>query len=81
MSKLGPHTYWVAHARWVVSGKIWTTSGVSAGIDGMVAWVAAVYGEDLAEKTVRRMEYVRNPDPKNDPFTAGDEDVPPVKEY
>jgi putative intracellular protease/amidase len=38
-------TYWVAHARWVKSSdKIWTTSGVSAGTDGFVAWIkAAVY--------------------------------------
>ncbi|KAF7162610.1 hypothetical protein CNMCM5623_007835 [Aspergillus felis] len=28
-------TYWVANARWVVDGNIWTTSGVSAGIDAI----------------------------------------------
>jgi len=28
---------------------VWTTSGVSAGTDGMIAWIAAMYGEDIAD--------------------------------
>lgn len=30
----GTKTHWVASARWVESGRVWTTSGVTAGIDG-----------------------------------------------
>ena len=26
---LGPNVKWISHARWVVDGNIWTTSGVS----------------------------------------------------
>ena len=35
----GPRTYWIAQRRWVVLGKVWTTSGVSAGLDGMMAFL------------------------------------------
>jgi putative intracellular protease/amidase len=39
----GPKTHWVARARWVVSGKAWTTSGVSAGISG----ISGISGGDV----------------------------------
>ena len=73
-------TYWVAKARWIVDGNVWTTSGVSAGTDGMIAWIEQVYGEQAASKAVEQMEYFRHPDSGNDPFAAehDDHDVPPV---
>ena len=37
IAKLGPKTHWKGRARWVVDGNVWTTSGVSAGADGMLA--------------------------------------------
>ena len=36
-SRVTPHgtkTHWIANARWVESGRVWTTSGVTAGMDG-----------------------------------------------
>lgn len=36
-------------------GKVWTTSGVSAGIDGFLAWVQAVYGGEYASKNGRTL--------------------------
>ena len=72
-------TYWVAHARWVKSSnKIWTTSGVSAGTDGFVAWIKAVYGEEVGTKACQWMEYVADTDPDNDRFSKGLKDVPPT---
>jgi hypothetical protein len=58
-------TYWVEDARWVISGpetpegsgKTWTTSGVSAGTDGMMAWIATIYGEEIAQVACDWMEY------------------------
>ncbi|KID89650.1 ThiJ/PfpI family protein [Metarhizium guizhouense ARSEF 977] len=70
----GPKTHWVARARWVVDGnmKVWTTSGVSAGVDGMVSFLRHVYPEEehpgLVQKVVDYMEYRHEPDPSNDPF-------------
>lgn len=39
----GPRVNWVAKARWVRDGNIWTSSGVTAGIDATLAWVEAEY--------------------------------------
>ena len=76
----GPKTHWVAKARWVESGRIWTTSGVSAGIDGMVALVAKLYGDDTAAKVCSVIEHERIKDSGNDPFAEenGCKDVLPV---
>ena len=49
--------------RWVDNGKIITTAGVSAGIDGALHLVQRIYGLDVAQATARYMEYDKwNPD-------------------
>ncbi|KAG5641817.1 hypothetical protein DXG03_004159 [Asterophora parasitica] len=63
-----PQVKWVSHARWVVDGNIWTTSGVSAGLDGIFAFIAAVYGEEAAEKISNILEYERHKDASWDPY-------------
>ena len=47
---------WVPEARWVTDGNIWTTSGVSAGIDGIIAFIKCIYGEEVATSI---SQYVR----------------------
>ncbi|PMB64122.1 Isonitrile hydratase [Beauveria bassiana] len=64
----GPKVHWVRHARWVSDGNIWTSSGISAGIDMTFGFVAAHYGEETAATIAYRQEYTRNTDPNNDPF-------------
>ncbi|ATY64868.1 ThiJ/PfpI family protein [Cordyceps militaris] len=63
-----PKVHWVRHARWVTDGNVWTSSGISAGIDMTFGFVAAQYGEDVAATVAHRQEYIRNTDPNNDPF-------------
>lgn len=66
----GPRVRWVRRARWVRgSEKVWTSAGVSAGIDLVFAWVAEVYGEHVAAHTARQMEYRRVLDSEDDPFS------------
>ncbi|KAF5011883.1 hypothetical protein FDECE_2016 [Fusarium decemcellulare] len=65
---LRPEVNWIHHARWVEDGNIWTSSGISAGIDVTFAWIAAVHGEQVAEAVANRMEYTRVTDPNHDPF-------------
>ncbi|KAM3513139.1 hypothetical protein MY11210_003164 [Beauveria gryllotalpidicola] len=65
----GPLVNWQRKARWVNDGNIWTSSGVSAGIDMMLAYVSDQYGDDVAEYIAKDMEYVRNRDPSNDSFS------------
>ncbi|KAF4555495.1 Hypothetical protein D9617_2g054560 [Elsinoe fawcettii] len=59
---------WVAKARWVVDGNVWTSSGVSAGIDATLDWIKTVYGEEAARATADRMEYDWHTDASWDPW-------------
>lgn len=61
---------WVHKARWVQDGTIWTSSGVTAGMDMAHAFMASTYGQDAAEKMACYMENVPNVDPHDDPFAA-----------
>jgi transcriptional regulator GlxA family with amidase domain len=63
-----PDVKWVPKARWVEDGNVWTSSGVSAGIDQLFAWMAKVYGEETAKKIADILEYDRHLDPSWDPF-------------
>jgi len=59
---------WVARARWVVDGYIWTSAGISAGLDVIFAFIAEVYGEGEAERIADILEYERHTDPNWDPY-------------
>ncbi|KAF2492911.1 ThiJ/PfpI family protein [Lophium mytilinum] len=59
---------WVHKARWVVDGNVWTGSGVSAGIDLVLAFVEEVYGAEKAKELAIGIEYDRHEDPSYDPF-------------
>ncbi|KAK7442060.1 hypothetical protein VKT23_016336 [Stygiomarasmius scandens] len=65
---LGNNTNWITHARWVVDGNVWTSSGVSAGIDVTFAWMEEVFGSDTATNIAVGMEYERHLNASWDPF-------------
>lgn len=44
-----PAVHWVPHARWTVEGNVWTSSGVSAGIDATLGFVECFCGKDRAD--------------------------------
>ncbi|KAF7523472.1 hypothetical protein G7054_g11767 [Neopestalotiopsis clavispora] len=48
---------WIAKARWVVDGNLWTSSGVSAGTDMTLAWIEHVYGKNESERIRITMEW------------------------
>ena len=60
---------WVSEARWVEDGPVFTSSGVSAGIDMSLAVIASLYGEKKAMDIANYKEYVWNKNPDEDPFT------------
>ncbi|KAF3480971.1 ThiJ/PfpI family protein [Arthroderma uncinatum] len=66
--KSGPKVNWVPEARWVADGNVWTSSGVSAGIDLTFAFIEAVYGTVVSNMVSEGMEYVRDVDWRKDPF-------------
>jgi len=49
--------------RFIDSGSVVTTAGVSAGIDGALHVVARLLGRDLADRTAAYMEYRWTPEP------------------
>jgi transcriptional regulator GlxA family with amidase domain len=64
----GPNVNWIPTARWVEDGNIFSSSGVSAGIDATYGWVSRVFGEDAAQYLADAAEYNREKDPHVDPF-------------
>ena len=59
---------WVSEARWVEDGPVFTSSGVSAGIDMSLAVIASLFGEKKAMEIANYTEYVWNQNPDEDPF-------------
>jgi transcriptional regulator GlxA family with amidase domain len=48
-----PTAHWIPHARWAVDGNIWSSSGVSAGIDVTLAWISCHYGDEVARNVTK----------------------------
>ena len=59
---------WIQQARWVVDGKYYTSSGVSAGIDMALGFIADLLGENAAEEIAYRIEYNWQRDSTRDDF-------------
>jgi putative intracellular protease/amidase len=66
----GQNVNWKYRARWVVDGKYYTSSGVSAGIDMALGFVQDQFSEEKAREIAQRIEYEWNGDKDNDPFAA-----------
>ncbi|CAK4113614.1 unnamed protein product [Aphanomyces euteiches] len=60
---------WVPHARWVVDGNIWTSSGVTAGMDMTNAFLVHLFGAERIQPIVELIEYTPATDPSQDPFS------------
>jgi len=57
-----PNTHVIPGRRYIDSGKIITTAGVSAGIDGSLHYVARTLGRYVADRTAEYMEYKWSPE-------------------
>ena len=67
---VSPRVAWADCARWVVDGKFYTSSGVSAGIDMALGFVSDRFGRERAESIADGIEYVWNSNQANDPFAG-----------
>jgi putative intracellular protease/amidase len=65
----GKDVSWVKEARWVTDGNIYTSSGVSAGIDMSLGFIEDLLGRETAIGIANRIEYVWNKDKGYDPFS------------
>lgn len=68
VQSVGAQVEWQAVARWVRDGKFYTSSGVSAGMDMALGFVADRYGRALAEEIAVHVEYDWQDDADRDPF-------------
>lgn len=66
----GPKVKWDKDARWKIDGKFYTSSGVSAGMDMSLGFLADKHGLEFARKVAKEIEYHWIEDKDNDTFTA-----------
>jgi len=69
-SSFGSGVDWKAAARWVADGKFYTSSGVAAGMDMALGFIADQYGENLARQIANDTEYAHQTDAEQDDFAA-----------
>jgi transcriptional regulator GlxA family with amidase domain len=70
LTRTAPGVEWVQKARWVKDGTIYSSSGVSAGTDMALGFVADLLGYPAARQVSREIEYTWNEDPGEDPFSG-----------
>lgn len=66
----GVHVDWDEKARWKIDGKYYTSSGVSAGMDMSLGFLADRHGIDFARKVAKQIEYNWIEDKDYDNFIA-----------
>jgi putative intracellular protease/amidase len=66
----GAKVQWNKRARWVVDGKYYTSSGVTAGMDMSLGFIELIHGSALAEQVAKDIEYCWIRDKDNDSFVA-----------
>jgi putative intracellular protease/amidase len=69
-TSFGKNVTWEPVARWVVDDNIWSTSGIAAGIDGLLGLVEHIYDADTSIALANDLEYEWHNDPAWDPFGA-----------
>ena len=64
----GTQVQWIREARWVADDNIYTSAGVSAGMDMALGFVKDMFGDERARGISKRMEYHWNEDADHDSF-------------
>ena len=64
----GEDVHWVKEARWVNDDEIYTSSGVSAGIDMALGFIGDLFGKEKALDISKQIEYIWNENNEYDPF-------------
>ena len=64
----GPKVDWQVKARWVKDGALYSSSGVSAGMDMTLDFIKDIHGYAEARRVADYIEYSWNEDSTNDPF-------------
>jgi transcriptional regulator GlxA family with amidase domain len=70
VQSVNENVQWVKQARWVADGCFYSSSGVSAGMDMTLGFIADHHGPDIAKSIAGGIEYVWNADKSFDPFAT-----------
>ncbi|MDR3085930.1 MAG: DJ-1/PfpI family protein [Christensenellaceae bacterium] len=65
-----PGALWQRRARWMADGKFYSSSGVSAGMDMALGFIADRLGRERAQALAAAIEYLWNEDRDFDPFSG-----------
>lgn len=65
-----PQVIWQRNARWVEDGNLFSSSGVSAGTDMALGFIARLFGNAKAEEAAKHAEYLWNSNKADDPFAV-----------
>ncbi|KAI6362014.1 hypothetical protein MCOR25_006315 [Pyricularia grisea] len=68
-TQFGTNVTWVPTARWVEDGNIWSSSGVSAGIDMTYAFFSRLLDQKMVDRTMNNIEYAPHLDEHWDPYS------------
>jgi putative intracellular protease/amidase len=68
VTSINSSVQWINSARWVMDGKYYTSSGVSAGMDMALGFIKDQIGEQDAARIANDIEYVWNSDSEKDIF-------------
>lgn len=60
---------WICHARWCCDEKYYSSSGISAGLDMSLGFIADRLGKSIADAVAEDIEYCWIDDPTDDPFS------------
>lgn len=60
---------WIKETRWIKDGNVYTSSGVSAGMDMALGFVEDLVGKEKALEICQSIEYFWNEDSNYDPFS------------
>jgi len=63
-----PDVIWIKKARWIKDGNIYSSSGVSAGMDMTLGFISDLLGYDIAKQQSIEIEYEWKDDSDWDPF-------------
>jgi putative intracellular protease/amidase len=66
----GVNVTWVPSARWTQDGKVWTSSGVAAGMDMTYALLSWMYGSGKVNDTMNSIELAPHTDEHWDPYAV-----------
>ncbi|KAK1828846.1 class I glutamine amidotransferase-like protein [Podospora conica] len=69
-TSFGDGVRWAPTARWTEDGNVWTSSGVSAGMDMTYEFVKVLLGSDVAASTINAMEYTPHVEREWDPYSV-----------